>query len=100
MNVFPAQSFLRKVPDRHFYLLSPVGPTTARRIVDRFGLETLDILEAEPERLQEIRGITAKKAMEIGELFRQHMGLRQPNSWQVAASSLSFGKNTWPLFSL
>ena len=35
-----------------------VGPTTARRIVDRFGLETLDILEAEPERLQEIRGIT------------------------------------------
>ena len=47
-----------------------VGPTTARRIVDRFGLETLDILEAEPERLQEIRGITAKKAMEIGALFR------------------------------
>ena len=54
-----------------------VGPTTARRIVDRFGLETLDILEAEPERLQEIRGITAKKAMEIGALFRQHMGLRR-----------------------
>ena len=54
-----------------------VGPTTARRIVDRFGLETLDILEAEPERLQEIRGITTKKAMEIGELFRQHMGLRR-----------------------
>ena len=54
-----------------------VGPTTARRIVDRFGLETLDILEAEPERLQEIRGITAKKAMEVGALFRQHMGLRR-----------------------
>ena len=54
-----------------------VGPTTARRIVDRFGLETLDILEAEPERLQTIKGITAKKAMEIGELFRQHMGLRR-----------------------
>ena len=31
-----------------------VGPTTARRIVDRFGLETLDILEAEPERLQAV----------------------------------------------
>ena len=54
-----------------------VGPTTARRIVDRFGLETLDILEAEPERLQMIKGITAKKAMEIGTLFRQHMGLRR-----------------------
>ncbi len=54
-----------------------VGPTTARRIVDRFGLETLDILESEPERLQMIKGITAKKAMEIGTLFRQHMGLRR-----------------------
>ena len=54
-----------------------VGPTTARRIVDRFGLETLDILEADPERLQVIKGITAKKAMEIGTLFRQHMGLRR-----------------------
>ena len=54
-----------------------VGPTTARRIVDRFGLETLDILEADPERLQMIKGITAKKAMEIGTLFRQHMGLRR-----------------------
>ena len=54
-----------------------VGPTTARRIVDCFGLETLDILEAEPERLQMIKGITAKKAMEIGTLFRQHMGLRR-----------------------
>ena len=28
-----------------------VGPATARRIVDRFGIETLDILEREPERL-------------------------------------------------
>ena len=60
-----------------------VGPTTARRIVDRFGLETLDILEAEPERLQEIRGITAKKAMEIGALFRQHMG-KSLNDYQRA----------------
>ena len=34
-----------------------VGPTTARRIVDRFGVETLDILEREPERLNLIKGI-------------------------------------------
>ncbi len=54
-----------------------VGPATARSIVERFGLDTLDILEAEPERLQMIRGITAKKAMEIGAMFRQHMGLRR-----------------------
>ena len=54
-----------------------VGVITAQRIVDRFGLETLDILEREPEKLSQIRGITAKKAQEIGALFRQHMGLRR-----------------------
>jgi exodeoxyribonuclease V alpha subunit len=54
-----------------------VGPATARRIVDRFGAETLDILEREPERLNLIKGITPKKAQEIAESFRQHMGLRR-----------------------
>ena len=54
-----------------------VGPATARRIVDRFGAETLDILEREPERLDQIKGITAKKAQEIARNFRDHMGLRR-----------------------
>ncbi len=54
-----------------------VGPATAQRIVDRFGAETLDILERDPERLNTIKGITAKKAREIAEGFRQHMGLRR-----------------------
>ena len=54
-----------------------VGPATARRIVDRFGTETLDILEREPERLSTVKGITAKKAQEIAEGFRQHIGLRR-----------------------
>ncbi len=54
-----------------------VGPATARHIVDRFGAETLDILEREPERLSTVKGVTAKKAREIAEGFRQHMGLRR-----------------------
>ncbi len=54
-----------------------VGPATARNIVDRFGPDTLDILEREPERLTTVRGITAKKAREIAESFRRHMGLRR-----------------------
>lgn len=54
-----------------------VGPATARRIVDRFGADTLDILEREPERLNLIKGVTAKKAQEIAESFRRHMGLRR-----------------------
>lgn len=54
-----------------------VGPATARNIVDRFGIETLDVLETAPERLTTIKGITARKAQEIAEGFRQHMGLRR-----------------------
>ena len=54
-----------------------VGPATAQRIVDRFGAQALDILEREPERLTTLKGITAKKAQEIAESFRRHMGLRR-----------------------
>ena len=54
-----------------------VGSATARRIVDRFGTDTLDILEREPERLTALKGVTAKKAQEIAESFRRHMGLRR-----------------------
>jgi len=54
-----------------------VGPATARRIVDRFGADTLDVLEREPERLSLIKGITAKKAQEIAEAFRLALGLRR-----------------------
>ncbi len=54
-----------------------VGPATAARIVERFGAEALDVLEREPERLATVRGITAKKAREMSESFRRHMGLRR-----------------------
>ena len=54
-----------------------VGPATARRIVERFGAETLDVLEREPERLTTLKGVTARKAQEIAESFRRHMVLRR-----------------------
>ena len=54
-----------------------VGPATAQRIVDRFGAETLTVLEREPERLSLIKGNTAKKDQEIAVSFQQHMGLRR-----------------------
>nr|WP_325303720.1 ATP-dependent RecD-like DNA helicase [uncultured Dysosmobacter sp.] len=54
-----------------------VGPATARRIVDRFGPAALEILEREPERLSLVKGITSRKAQEIAESFRRHMGLRR-----------------------
>ena len=42
-----------------------VGPKLAEKIVERFGDDTFRILEEEPERLAEIKGISLKKAMEI-----------------------------------
>ena len=53
-----------------------VGPKMAARIVDRFGSDTLRIMEQEPARLAEVPGISELKAMAIGEVFRLHMGLR------------------------
>ena len=58
-------------------ILKGVGPATAQRLVERFGADTLRVLEEEPERLKTIKGITSKKAMELSEAFRALTGLRQ-----------------------
>lgn len=42
-----------------------LGAVLADRIVERFGEDTIRIIEEEPERLAEIRGITTRKAMDI-----------------------------------
>ena len=58
-------------------ILKGIGPATAQRLVERFGADTLRVLEEEPERLKTIKGITAKKAVELSEAFRALTGLRQ-----------------------
>jgi exodeoxyribonuclease V alpha subunit len=42
-----------------------LGPEFAKRVVDRFGLDTLRILDEEPEKLQEVSGIGPKRAEQI-----------------------------------
>lgn len=54
-----------------------IGPATAQRIVEAFGVDTFDILEREPERLTQIKGVTQRKAQQIAENFLHHMGLRR-----------------------
>ena len=53
-----------------------VGPKIAARIVNRFGDDTLTIMEREPERLAEVLGISDAKAQAIGEEFRLQFGMR------------------------
>ncbi len=57
-------------------VIKGIGPKTATRIVERFGDQTLLIMEREPERLAEVSGISDKKAQEIGEEFRLQVGMR------------------------
>ena len=58
-------------------IVKGVGPRTAARIVEKFGDQTLDIMEREPSRLAEVAGISAAKARAIGEEFRLRVGMRQ-----------------------
>ena len=53
-----------------------VGPVTAVKIVNRFGLDTFDVIENHPEWLADIPGITMKKAAQIAESFREQTGIR------------------------
>ena len=58
-------------------IIKGIGPRMAARIVDRFGEETLAIMEREPMRLAEVPGISREKAQSIGEEFRLQVGMRQ-----------------------
>ena len=55
-----------------------VGPATARKIVEKFGDETLDVLKYDPSKLQKVRGISSERALEIAESFMESWGV-----WQI-----------------
>ena len=54
-----------------------VGAALAARIVRRFKADTFRIIEEEPERLAEIKGISERKAMEISDQVAEKRDLRQ-----------------------
>ena len=53
-----------------------IGPRMAARIVQKFGDETLAVMEREPEKLALVSGISDAKALAIGEAFRLQFGMR------------------------
>ncbi len=58
-----------------------IGPGLAKRITARFGDDTFRIMEEEPERLAEIKGISLRKAIAISEAFEAKAGSRQAISF-------------------
>jgi len=62
-------------------LISGVGEKTAGDIVERFGVNALDILERSPERLLEVRGITEAKLEKIKDSYTQSRTIRDLMTW-------------------
>ena len=82
---FKADTFRTKAPsgadEIYRYLASGaiknIGPAKARDIVERFGGDSLLVIENEPEKLSSIKGISLRTARKIGEGFRRQAGLRR-----------------------
>ena len=82
---FKVESFEEKAPEDEIaierYLgsgaIKGIGLALAARIVRRFKEDTFRIIEEEPERLAEIKGISNRKAMEIEDQVNQKRDLRQ-----------------------
>ena len=54
-----------------------IGAALASRIVRRFKADTFRIMEEEPERLSEVKGISEKMAMAVAEQMEEKKGMRQ-----------------------
>lgn len=57
-------------------IIKGVGPATAERIVEKFGSESLDVIQNTPEDLALIKGISLEKAKNISEEFKKQFGIR------------------------
>ncbi len=57
-------------------MIAGIGKTYAKAIVDKFGEDTLRIIETESARLREVEGIGEKRAREIKKSWDEQRGLR------------------------
>lgn len=82
---FKAQTFVHSRPATVSAMLKylssgavkGIGKATANRIVEKFGNETMEVIEHDPIRLSQIKGITRDKAMQISEEVRRVYGIRE-----------------------
>ena len=63
-----------------------VGEALAKRIVSRFGEDTIQIIKTEPQRLAEVKGISKSKAIDIAESFLENWEV-----WQIVGFLERFG---------
>jgi exodeoxyribonuclease V alpha subunit len=58
-------------------MIKGVGPVTAKRIVQRFGVDTLQVLDEEPERLREALGVGPKRAESVAKAWEEQKHIRE-----------------------
>ncbi len=58
-------------------LIKGVGPVTAKRIVRKFGVETLNVIEQEPERLLEVLGVGRKRVDMIAKAWIEQQKIKE-----------------------
>lgn len=63
-----------------------VGPATAKKIIETFGEDTINILKLEPTKLAQIKGITRERAIEIADSFVENWEV-----WQIVGFLDKFG---------
>ena len=81
---FKAQHFERKAPNNSASILRylssgairGIGPATAQKIVEKFGTETIEVIQNRPEDLATIKGITLSKAKQVSEEYQKQYGVR------------------------
>ncbi len=63
-----------------------LGKALAKRIINKFGEETINVFKNEPEKLAQVKGISYNKAQEIAEEFMQNWEV-----WQIVGFLERFG---------
>ncbi len=85
------EKLMPKTPDAlEKYLINGnfkgIGPATAKRIVNTFGEDTINIIKLEPQKLSQIKGINEEKAFQIAEEFMKNWEM-----WQLVGFLDKFG---------
>lgn len=86
---FKAESFMETLPsdiegiEKYLAsgLIKHIGPVIAEKIISVFGEKTLDILDNEPERLREVKGIGKKRVQSIIESASEQREIRSIMIW-------------------
>lgn len=58
-------------------LIKGIGPRIAERIVDHFGVDTLDVIEQEPKKLIEVPGLGPKRTKSIGAAWEEQKAIKE-----------------------